>query len=743
MSRIFVIAIILAAFFAFALEPSQQERLNELYAKYSADEKPTAKVEYLQGKPMINIGGEMFPANIYSAHDMQKFHLPEFRKTLENFRDAGWNLYVLGTEMRLDWLGPNNYDFSSIDEWAAEAFLMAPNARLIVDFDCRLPPRWWMDKHPEELTVYLADKLPDDDGYGDECRTQRRVPSAASILYRNDVFDFLKAVVSYIESKPWASRVFGYRFDMGVYLEWHYYGMSSHVPDNSAPMQARLRKMLREKYHTDEALQNAWNDSAVTLDTAELASLEQRTTPHAGTQYDPIQDARTLDSLECINLATVEFMLDGDHVIKEACNRRCLVGNFYGYFFNMTFPSVGQHPYLQRVLESPDVDFNSQPPPYSSWNRDLGRAQFARGLTASYRLHNKLYIYEADTRTYHTPFGEKTYCHVHDLPETITALARDFSQALCTGIGFWYFDFGNGQYPDSELCDYFKLLPPIWNENADCRSAAEVAIVGDIANTRFQTPDWGEHYCAFLSDHNRQALAHAGAAYDTIDLADVGNPALPDYKVYVFLNVYLNTPETTAMAKRLREQGKTLVWLGPAGYLSPTKGASAESLQALTDFAVQPLPKSSYSATVYRLNNDRRASDIITSRYLEPLFQITDSRATPLLYTQRVVTGARKPNSSGGASYLFTNPAMNPEDFQEIFREAGVHIYCEDTHSVIYANKSYIMLHVAEPGQRLISLPHRSRVIQLLPQKELLAENSLEFALPAGKNTTYLLKIEY
>ena len=737
------IALLLSALCVFAQDSAQMERLNALYAKYSAEPKPVAKVEYHLGKPMINIGGEVYPAIIYSAHDMQKFESADFRKSLENFRDANINLFVLGTEMRKNWFGPNRYDFSSIDEWAAEAFLLAPNARLIVDFDCRLPPRWWMDEHPDELIKYLADKPQGDNGFGDEARTQLKAPSAASVLYRNDVFEYLKAVVEYIESKPWASRVFGYRFDMGVYLEWHYYGMTNQIPDNSAPMQNRFRSFLHEKYRTDEALQKAWNDNAVTLDTAEMATRDERTTTHSGSQYDPLKDARALDSVECINLATVEFMLQGDHVIKEACERRCLVGNFYGYFFNMTFAAVGQHPYLQRVLESPDVDFNSQPPPYSPWNRDLGRAQVARGLTASHRLHNKLYIYEADTRTYHTPFGEQNYCHVHDLPETITALQRDFAQALCTGMGFWYFDFGNGTYPDPELGDYFKLLPPIWKQDCDCGSTAEVAIVGDIAHTRFQTPDCKPFNCAFLTDHNRQALAHAGVAYDTIDLADVGNPNLPDYKVYVFLNVYLNTPEISAMAQRLCERGKTLVWLGPAGYLSLEKGTSDESLKKLTTFDAHALPNSALGAVPYPLKMDRRTSDEIPFRYIEPLFAITDPQAKPLLLTKHSVTGAQKTNTSGGYSYLFTNPAMNPEDFQEIFHKAGVHFYCEDTSAVIYANKSYIMLHVATPGQRVINLPQRSRVIQLLPYRKVLAEDAREFAIPADPTSTYLLELKY
>ncbi len=669
----------------------------KILAKLAQEEKPTASVIYQDGRPMIQIGEKIHPAIIYSAHHFQNFDNEKYVKSLENFRDADFHLFVMGCEMRELWLGPGKYNLESLKDWPPEAFKVDPQAQLIFNIDCRMPPRWWCNSHPEELIEYEAPN--GEVSYWDEYHAKFVAPSAASELYQKEVCDFLKTVVDYVEAQPWGRRVFGYRFDMGVFMEWHYYGMCTFVPDNSKPMQKRFHQYLTRKYGTDEALQAAWRNPAVTLETAPMASYEQRTTPSAYPWWDPVKDIQAMDSVKCITETVADFMLRGDHVIKEACNRRCLVGNFYGYFFGMNFPAIGWHPLLDKVLRSPDVDFNSQPPPYGEWNRGLGEAQFARGLTSAYRLHNKLYIMEADTRTHEAEYGFKNNCFVKTPRQSVQAMARDFSQALCGGFGFWYFDFGIGWYPSPEIGEYLKKLPEIWNRETDNSSAAQVVIVGDMDSICYQTPDVPLPSTTVHFDRARTTLAKAGAAYDTIPFADVENPALPDYQVYVFLNVGLNNAERTALAQRLRQAGKTLVWLDRPGYLDEQQGASLESTAALTGVPAEKILQRSGAIT-------------------------------------------HQANPEGGDTYIAFNAEPTVQEFQEIFLKAGVHLYCEDGETPIYANRSYLAVHAGKPGPRLLHLPRASRLVQLLPEYRILAEDAVEYVLDAETETTYLLKLE-
>ncbi len=719
-----------------SIRDEKARKITELKARLLQEPKPEASVFYRNDLPMIRIGEEEFPAMVYSAHHMQNFHNEKFVKGLENFRDAGLRLYVMGAEMKDIWKGPGQYDFSCLNQWPYDAFLLAPEGRLLFDIDCRMPPRWWMDAHPEELIEYLVQGEPD---YWTEYGANFVAPSFASELYKKDVYGFLKAMVDYVEAQPWASRVFGYRYDMGVYMEWHYNGMDK-APDNSKPMQKRFHEFLRRKYGTDKALQSAWSDNSVTLATAPMANLKQRTTPSAGTLYDPVRDIRALDSVACIVESTADFLLGGDHVIKEACNRRCLVGNFYGYFFDMPFAGVGQHFLLKRLLESPDVDFNSQPPAYGQWNRRFGEAQFARGLTASYRFHNKLYLMEADTRT-HEVFGD-VHCFAETPRETVQLMARDFGQALCGGFGFWYFDFGNGWYPNPLIGEYLKKLLPIWNDTSvDTHCVSEAAIVIDMDSVIYHSADFNPS--PMLSCNNlRVSLAHTGAAYDTILFSDLLDEKLhlPDYKVYIFLDAMLCTPERIALAKRLRDAGKTLVWLQQAGYLVEGEGASVEAVQKLTGFRVAEVLRWT-SQSITDVYGSTRLKFYMGNPSVAPVLGIRDKDATPMLRMGKEVVLAGKPNEVAGKSYLGTHTLLLPEDFQAILHEAGVHIYCEDENAAIYASNGYILLHVDKPGTRVIHLPKPGCLTQLLPEYRALPGYSQEIAIEAEEKTTYIFRV--
>ncbi|MCQ2397249.1 MAG: beta-galactosidase, partial [Lentisphaeria bacterium] len=669
------------------------------------------------------------------------FNNSKFTRSFENFRDAGLHQYVMGIFLSQIWKGPGQYAFNAIDQWAEETFLRDPEARLIFEIAGRSIPSWWTEKHPEECVKYLNldEKYKNNT---DQLRGRFLAPSFASELYLKELSEFLRAMIEYIESKPWAKRVFAYRNDNGVYLEWHYWGMDCVIPDVSAPMQRHFTKFLRERYGTDEALQEAWNNPDVTIDTARLADYEQRTTTHEGCYWDPIKDAQAIDSVRCTIDAVANFMLTTNHVIKEACNRRALVGNYYGYFFGMGFPAVGWHLLLDKVLDSSGVDFNCQPRLYGQPFRDFGEGQFSRGLVSSYALHGKLNLIEADTRTTDVPY-DNPHCFAKDINDTINLLTRDFSQALCTGAGFWYFDFGEGWYTAPETREYLAKLKDIWNEpNVDNSSAAEVLLVCDMASIYYQSSDNPEITVRSFIDHNRKALSHVGVPYDTILLEDLDNPNLrQDYKVYIFMNTLMNSPERTAIAQKLRDAGKTIVWLDRAGLFQEHASADENSTEALTGFSAKKLDKN-FIPMLVGLDGATRRGNYHTPTKVTPQLAIIDEKAEALGHTDGDVTFARKRNANGGYSYLATMPFLQPRDYLAIFKEAGVHIYCEDENAALFANRSHIMLHVDQAGPRLLTLPQPCRLIQLLPEHKVISEHTQEIQIDAASRTTYLFRME-
>ncbi|MFQ8804301.1 MAG: hypothetical protein ACLR8Y_03190 [Alistipes indistinctus] len=57
--------------------------------------------------------------------------------------------------------------------------------------------------------------------------------------------------------------------------EWTYFGYKQE-PDTGDAMTRRFRQWLADKYVTDVALQQAWNDPRVTIATAVVPDMEER-----------------------------------------------------------------------------------------------------------------------------------------------------------------------------------------------------------------------------------------------------------------------------------------------------------------------------------------------------------------------------------------------------------------------------------------------------------------------------------
>ncbi len=699
----------------------------------------TASIIYENDHPMVSINGKLYPPIWYSCHHYQNFSYDKYVNSAINFRDAGVHLYVMGIALGHVWTGHGQYDLESIDAWMKEALLLDPEAYVMFEIAGRTLPAWWIAEHPEECVVYLNEELPVTTN--EQLYSRFVAPSFASELYLDELKQFMKALVEYIDAKPWGKRIFAFRNDNGIYLEWHHWGMEQAMPDVSQPMQRYFKKFLRKRYGTDEALQKAWNNSTVTFDTAELANKQERLAAQAGDLMDPVKDIHAADSVRCVLQAIADFQQSTNHTLKETCKRRCLVGNYYGYFFGMGYPAVGWHLELERILNSPDTDFNCQPPPYPSEARAFGNGQFSRGLVSSYRLHGKLNIMEADTRTCAVPFNTN-HSYTSTPVETVQLLTRDFGQALCSGIGFWYFDFGEGWYAMPEVREFLAKLRPIWEDrSADNSSAAEVLLIGDMDSVAYQANDDPRNAIFTFITNNRMELSHTGVPFDTILFSDLENPNLrQDYKVYIFINTILCTPERIALAERLRAQGKTVVWLDKAGYLNMKDGTSTAMTQKLTGFQVE-CKDQDFEPELTCRDGIPRQGTYDTPISAKPLLAIQDAEADVLGSTAGVPSYARKRNAAGGWSYLATMPFLKSRDYLEIFHDAGVHVYCEDTSIATYANKSYLVVHTNKAGKYLLSFPHPCKLQQVLPEKQLLAEETQEYLLDAAPRSTYLLRM--
>ena len=71
----------------------------------------------------------------------------------------------------------------------------------------------------------------------------------------------------------------------------------------------------------------------------------------------------------------------------------------------------------------------------------------------------------------------------------------------------------------------------------------------------------------------------------------------------------------------------------------------------------------------------------------------------------------------GGKVVFVDRQPTTREDLLALYRASGVHVYCDEEDSAVYACASYVGLHSAKPGRKTIRLPRQAKIIQVYPER--------------------------
>lgn len=683
--------------------------MNEMVEKLNAEPELNVALEVKPGtNPKVLLNGRKVDALLYGAPYTWPYEDSRTIDKIHNFREAGMNLMFLGIETNV-WSADGTINERKISECLYKALLLNPDAYLMLAINLNGAPWWWMNKNPDELMDYAVGGV--DPKAGDPIKNVR-APSYASLKWRADTREYLKKVVSFVESIPAGKRVFSYRVDYGVYREWHYYGMRDNLPGSCRAMGVAFRKYLADKYGTDKALQAAWHDNTVTLATAEIPSAEERNASivNGNTLRDPVKQAKVIDFLHCMQYAMRDLVISCNTAVKEACGYRKLCGNYHGYLFGMHYPVEAWHLENEATLASGVVDWQSSPNLYS--NREVDDAEFGRAPVESFILNGKLNIQEHDSRTY-LAVEETYHRHVTTPAQSVTTLARDFAQSLCRNAGCWYMDFARHWYNDPEIFAFFRKVEPIRALATNNAPVSEVVVVADLESVYYNRI--GTTYIDLMLDANAQELTHTGTPFDVLLFNDLKHPNVRDYKVYVFANLCYVTPEKVAVIRKLQAAGKTIVWLYAPGYLTP-QGHSEDYIEALTGFAayehLDPRDGKAFLA-------DGTAMTPVTNIQMCPSFSIVDTKAKPLAFrsadNHNETTFAVK-DTKGSRAYYSTTGFLSRDAWKSIFSENGVHCYENSGRAVVWTSNSFISIN-GKAGKYTLTLPRERIVTPLLPEK--------------------------
>lgn len=691
---------------------------------------PDAAVKPCQGSPALYLdGAPAFPMwfwqNEISRQDAQAFHAVG----VDTFTFSSPAYYL-----HPGWVDEGKYDYTEFDAIMLRLLDANPNARCVPRIFVAAP-KWWLDKYPEECCTYATGVGWQDNGWGGT-----RHESFASTRWREDSGEAFRRFVAHIMQAPYSDRVIGIHVINGIYGEWHAWSATD-VPDTSEPMRRALVRYVKERYRGDvDALRRAWGEPTLEFDTVAISTLEERRTGDLGMFRDPARSRKVVDYYECFHGETATAIDHFCSVVKEASGGRLLTCVFYSYAPDLDWPQEGDHRAAARVHRFDSVDLMASP--HSYCRRQLGDDGLFRNFPASVALHGKLFLDEADDRTYLA--RDPSFTHVKTAAESLEVIRREFANAVTHGTGLWYMDQqGDWFHDESLMADIGRLKR--WGDvsmTLPRESVGEVAVISALESEFYLCGrDSGKnHVTGPLYITQIGELCRSGAPFDWYLIEDLAEGLIPPHKVYVFLDCFYLDPAQRAAIEALKSSGNALVWFYAPGYVSHD-ALSLAAMEQLTGLAFEQHDTGVLQAKSTGLYAGASLTFGVGNEQ-SPVFVPRDPAAAVAATWADGADPAVVSKDCGTWTSVYCGvPQLPAPMLHEVFRRAGVHLYC-DSGDNLSANASWVALHTASAGLKTVRLPRPANVYDVLNSRGL-GDDLQEFQvdLPSGATALFALDL--
>lgn len=675
-----------------------------------------SEVRKYNGRPTIFINDEPYSPVIYALTDCPGGRLSYEEvpgHSIQGFVDMGFKLFQLDIWLDDMWFEDGTFNIEMAQKQIRGITDRCPDGKVFLRYHTTAP-KWWNMQNPDEM-VDFADR---------PCGPEKKLPGPQRYLIQD-----LDTVYRHsFASKKWlevsskmlihfldelskteeGAALAGLQPATGVYGEHHYWAFMEHEPDTSSAMTRAFRDYLIEKYVDVIKLRTAWADQSVDFDSVTVPDLAERLGNTDGIFRNPHQERKLIDYYDCQHNLVADSVVHFCRLIKENWSAPIITGAFYGYYVSVFGRSAaGGHLSEQTILNSPYIDCLCGPQGYDKNLRNLGGSGSSRGMLESAFIHGKLWLDEMDQPVHTgTVMGGMP---VYPPYESKQILRRNSMFPILNGAGLWYYDFGphnySGWWVHDEYIKEIKLLKDLIDKKSSKEyiNPAQVLLVFDTQvfkhtaiNSRLDPiTDAACINCAL------PMAQRSGAAIDTVYLSDIENIDVNRYKCIVFMNAFvLDDSQRNYIKGTLYKNNRHIVWLYAPGYINGNS-SSVENISDITGVEIERIPVQNVPAIKYgRLNYDMYP-------VYERLYKKPSDYPNIDLFVDK---GSERPSlvkSKNDDYTLWFSPVpfTSREIFTHVFKEAGVHIFCDSGDSV-NAGSDLLTIHTEKGGPRTINLPN-------------------------------------
>jgi hypothetical protein len=672
------------------------------------------------GLPTLSVNGQPQSLSQYW------YNAPPQATQIEACRRAGLIQTLSLTD--IDWSKePAGIDWAALDAQIRSVLKGAPDAWIMLcpDTTAEGGKVSWVKHHPEQ--AYVNDLAEDDvKSYSGEKRT---FPSLASLPWRDAVNRMLVGLVAHVKAADYAGRVIGYQLSGYEWFQWEWMSLRLDV---SEPVRLAFAAWLQATYGTAADLQAAWGTPELTFAQVQIPRPAERRQTVDGVFRDPLAQRHAVDFSRFYHELIADVLISQARTIKQAAGQRTLVSCYYAYavhmFDGLTRESSG-HLALGKLLDSGLIEVTGAPSDGYLYERGLGGTGGFMTLPGTYPLHGARYLDQPDFRTHWSP---------QDIERTATVTAdvnlfrREFALALTNDVPLQYLDFSrHWTVGDCRLVAELERFAEIerFALTLDRTPRAEGMAVlfseesADVVGTERTLFDGGLNY------HQRPLLYRSGMPHRYYLLGDLANPRLPDYKIWVFPNAFrLSADDRKTIQRKCMRNGNVVVFIYAPGIVDERRVAVA-NMEDLLGFRLAPLPGPREAKVQIVPSGQypwlRDSAGMAYGRGLwSPLYAPAADTGVQVLGTY---AGSDRPGlvcrDFGSYKVVYSGaPLLPPDLWRDLGRLAGAHLYCESSDAV-YADGDFVGLHARTPGAKVIALPRRTAVYDLI-RRRLLARDA-------------------